>query len=271
MERTTPTKSGTRSLRPARRNVVVTAVFAILIGVPSAVAQPMLPNSPTSAGRDALWEIVHDRCYFGYQRTGAYAPCALVDEESGTALYKVDFDPYQFLLIPLGLITGIEDPILQQATSRNYLYDAWAARALVTSRLNNSLPESDIVLAINPKNARSQDQLHIHISCVSPTTSTVLKDVNASEYAHWKPLPTDLSGHTYQALAISRNALESKNLFQDVYAKVTSDSKKMDHAAVAVANIAPDRFLLLVAEGTESQPVAAENLQDHDCSIAETR
>lgn len=249
------------------RSVLIAVGIAALIGPSSVGAEPMSPKSPSTADRDALWKIVHDRCDLGYHRTGAYAPCTLVDEESGTALYKVIYDPYQFLLIPLAPVTGTEDLRLQGPTSRNYLYDAWTARALVTSRLNNSLPESDIILAINPKNARSQDQLHIHISCVSPATSAVLKGVDANEYVDWRPL--DFSGHTYQVLALSRNAFETRHLFQDIYKKITADGKQMDHAAVAIANIAPDCFLLLVSEGTEDQPFAAENLQDHDCSIAE--
>ncbi|AKN18671.1 CDP-diacylglycerol pyrophosphatase [Mycobacterium haemophilum DSM 44634] len=250
-----------------RRSVLLAAAIATLTGAPTTAAAPMPPNNPPAASRDALWKIVHDRCELGYQRTGAYDPCTLVDEQSGTALFKASYDPNQYLLLPLARVTGIEDPALQEPASPNYLYDAWAARAFVSSRLNNSLPEPDISLAINPKNARTQDQLHIHISCVSPATAAVLKQVNSAEYVGWKPLPTDLKDHTYQALAVNRNTFESKNLFQDVYAKVTADGATMDHASVAVANIAPDQFLLLVAEGTDDQPVAAEELQDHDCSI----
>ncbi|OSC37670.1 CDP-diacylglycerol diphosphatase [Mycobacterium decipiens] len=255
------------SRRQVGRRVLIGAVLATLTGALIFASMPAPPNRPT-ADRDALWKIVHDRCEFGYRRTGAYAPCTLVDEDSGTALYKANFDPYQFLLLPLARITGIEDPALREPARRNYLYDAWAARFLVTSRLNNSLPESDVVLTINPKNARTQDQLHIHISCSSTTTSAVLKQVDASEYSGWKQLPSDLGGHTFQGLAVSTKTLESKNLFGDIYLKVTADHKKMENASVAVAHLAQDRFLLLLAEGTEDEPVAAEILQDHDCSIA---
>ncbi|MBO0885145.1 MAG: CDP-diacylglycerol diphosphatase, partial [Mycobacterium sp.] len=216
----------------------------------------------------ALWKIFHDRCQAGYQRTGAYAPCALVDEASGTALYKDDYDPYQFLLLPLARVTGIEDPALQESTGPNYLYEAWAARFLVTSRLNNSLPESDVVLTVNPKSMRTQDQLHIHISCASAATSAALKNVDASEYARWNRLPVDLSGHPYEALAVSRQEFKSKNLFQDVYMKVTADHMSIDDTGVALANVAPDQFLLLVAEGTEDEAVAAADIQDNGCSIA---
>ncbi|WP_269430448.1 CDP-diacylglycerol diphosphatase [Mycobacterium haemophilum] len=266
MTQATRTKLSSSS-RLIRRSVLLAAAIATLTGAPTTAAAPMPPNNPPAASRDALWKIVHDRCELGYQRTGAYDPCTLVDEQSGTALFKASYDPNQYLLLPLARVTGIEDPALQEPASPNYLYDAWAARAFVSSRLNNSLPEPDISLAINPKNARTQDQLHIHISCVSPATAAVLKQVNSAEYVGWKPLPTELKDHTYQALAVNRNTFESKNLFQDVYAKVTADGATMDHASVAVANIAPDQFLLLVAEGTDDQPVAAEELQDHDCSI----
>jgi CDP-diacylglycerol pyrophosphatase len=252
------------------RAALVVATAVPLIGAPNVAADPVAADSPAKADRDVLWKIVHDRCHVGYQRTGIYAPCALVDEGSGTALYKADYDPYQYLLLPLVPVSGIEDPALQEPATHNYLQDAWAARVLVTSRLNNTLPESDILLAINPQNARTQDQLHIHISCASPTTAAALKEVDATEYGRWKPLSTELDGQTYQALAVTGDTLKSKNLFQDVYAKVTGDGRKMEHAAVAIVNVAPDQFLLLLAEGTQNQPIAAEALQDHNCSLAKT-
>lgn len=258
-----------KSRRAVSLSVLIGAVIAALAGALIAVTVPARPNRP-EADREALWKIVHDRCEFGYRRTGAYAPCTFVDEQSGTALYKADFDPYQFLLIPLARITGIEDPALRESAGRNYLYDAWAARFLVTARLNNSLPESDVVLTINPKNARTQDQLHIHISCSSPTTAAALRNVDTSEYVGWKQLPIDLGGRRFQGLAVDTKAFESRNLFRDIYLKVTADGKKMENASIAVANVAQDQFLLLLAEGTEDQPVAAETLQDHDCSITKS-
>jgi CDP-diacylglycerol pyrophosphatase len=245
---------------------LVFAAAASLTGAPTVAADTVAADSPN---RNALWSIVHDRCHAGYQRTGAYAPCASVDEDSGTALFKASFDPYQYLLLPLAPVTGIEDPALQAPTSR-YLQDAWAGRILVTSRFNNTLPESNIVLTVNPQNARTQDQLHIHISCASPATAAALKTVDATEYGDWKPLSTQLNNHTYQALAVTADDLKSKNLFQDVYAKVTGDGEQMGYATVAVVNVAPDQFLLLVAEGTVDQPIAAEILQDHNCSLANT-
>lgn len=241
--------------RLLRRSILLCAAIAMLTCASTAEAEPMPPNNPFAASRDALWKIVHDHCELGYQRTGTYAPCTLVDKRSGTALFKASYDPNQYLLLPLDRVTGIEDPALQEFASPNYLYNAWAARAFVSSRLDNSLPEPDIFLAINPKNARTQDQLHIHISCVSPATAEVLKQVNSDDYVDWRPLSFTLHAHTYQALAVNRNTFESKSLFRDVHKKVTADGNTMDHASVAVANIAPDQFLLLVAEGTEDQPI----------------
>lgn len=256
----------------SRRRWIIPAALALAAGAPLAAAPTAAADSiaADSADRNTLWKIVHDGCHAGYQRTGAYAPCASVDEDSGTALLKTSFDPHQYLLLPLAPVTGIEDPALEEPTSHNYLYDAWAGRILVTSQFDNTLPESDIVLTINPQIARTQDQLHIHISCASPATAAALKTVDATEYSDWKPLSTQLHGHIYQALAVTADTLRSKNLFQDVYAKVTSDGEQMGHATVAVVNVAPDQFLLLMAEGTVDQPIAAETLQDHDCSLANT-
>jgi CDP-diacylglycerol pyrophosphatase len=258
-----------QNLRSGRRWIIratlLVAAAAALTGVPTVAADPMIDNL---TDRNRLWKIVHDRCQLGYQRTGTYAPCTLVDENAGIALYKVDYDPNHYMLVPLDPVTGVEDPALQEPTIHNYLQDTWAARILVTSGLNNRLSESDIILAINPQNVRYQDQLHIHIACASPTAAAALKMVDAAEYRRWKPLPMQLDGQTYQALAVTADTLKSKNLFQDVYAKVIGDDRKMEHAVVAVANVAPDQFLLLVAEGTENRPMRADGLHDHNCSLA---
>jgi CDP-diacylglycerol pyrophosphatase len=253
---------------------LVLAAAAALTGMPTVAADSAAADSPATADRNTLWKIVHDRCQVSYQRTGAYAPCALVDQNAGTALLKTIHDPYAYNLLPLAPVSGLEDPALQESTSHNYLQDAWAARILVTSRLNNTLPESGITLTINPQNTRLQDQLHIHISCASPSTAAALKTVDAAEYRSWKLLPMQLNRQTYQALAVTADTLKSKNLFQDVHAKVTGDDRKMEYAGVAVVNVAPDQFLLLVAEGTSDQPMTPETtpetLQDHNCSLANT-
>lgn len=148
-----------------RRSIILVSVsvaIAMLTGASIAEAEPMPPNNPSAATRDALWKIVHDRCELGYQHTGAYAPCTLVDEQAGTALFKANYDPNQYLLLPLARVTGIEDPALQELASPNYLYNAWAARGFVSSRLNNSLPEPDIFLL------QSIRRTHVHrISCIS--------------------------------------------------------------------------------------------------------
>ncbi|GJO62991.1 putative CDP-diacylglycerol pyrophosphatase [Mycobacterium marinum] len=252
----------------AHRGVLVVALVAAVVGTLAGARGAVTPATRPPADRDQLWKIVHDRCERDYHRTGAYAPCTLVDESSGIALYKADGDPYQFLLLPLARVSGIEDRALQEPSTGKYLYEAWADRFAVTARLYNALPESHLVLTINAKSARSQDQLHIHISCSSPATLATLKEVNAADYVHWKQLPVDLGGHSYHVLAVNTDTLKSKNLFRDIHDKVAADGKKMENASVALANVAPDRFLLLVVEGTDEDPVAAEALQDHDCSVA---
>lgn len=126
------------------------------------------------------------------------------------------------------------------------------------------------MLAVNPRNARSQDQLHIHISCASTATAAALKDADTSTYAHWAPLPMQPNGQPYHALAMNDQALHSANLFRAVHDKVAADKMQINYAAVAIANVAPGQFLLLVGEGSESQPVAAESLQDHNCALAKT-
>lgn len=62
-----------KSRRAVSLSVLIGAVIAALAGALIAVTVPARPNRP-EADREALWKIVHDRCEFGYRRTGAYAP-----------------------------------------------------------------------------------------------------------------------------------------------------------------------------------------------------
>jgi CDP-diacylglycerol pyrophosphatase len=217
---------------------------------------------------DKLWEIIHNQCEPNYVSDGIYAPCSLVDEDTRTVLYKVDNEPYQYLLLPLDRISGVEDSSLLEPPARDYLYESWQARDLVTTRLKNSLAETNLLLAVNSKNSRTQNQLHVHISCVSPATRNVLNNTNLGDYTDWKALPAQINEHTYLAKRITLTELKTRNLFTDINLQVAADREQMQYATVALANLTPNTFLLLLGEGTQDRPVGAEELQDHTCALA---
>lgn len=119
-----------------------------------------------AADRNILWNKIHLQCVQNYLDKDVYAPCALVDLDKNYTIYKVDGEKYPYLLLPVQKISGIEDAQLLSSGALNYFYLAWQSRTFLTSALERSLAERNISLAINAANARSQDQLHIHISCL---------------------------------------------------------------------------------------------------------
>ena len=100
----------------------------------------------------------------------------------------------QFLLIPTARVTGIEDPAILAPGAPNYWEAAWQARGLVQSLAKGPLPTSDLSLAINSIDGRSQDQLHIHIDCIRADVRDALRAHLVEIGDHWAPLPIPLLG-----------------------------------------------------------------------------
>ncbi|RQU48240.1 CDP-diacylglycerol diphosphatase [Burkholderia cenocepacia] len=95
--------------------------------------------------RNILWNKVNGQCVPDLANRDIYSPCALVDSERGFAVYKVDNDAYQYLLLPLQKITGIEDPRLLEP-GPNYLYLAWQSRTFLMTQFSGALKERDVAL-----------------------------------------------------------------------------------------------------------------------------
>ena len=91
-------------------------------------------------------------------------PCTLVEASRGFVVIK-DRDrtkPYAWLLVPSTDVTGIEDPAVFEAPVAGFWQIGWqVGRRLVPA------PPEGLGLAINSVAGRSQNLLHIHVSCVA--------------------------------------------------------------------------------------------------------
>lgn len=76
--------------------------------------------------------------------------------------------PLQYLLMPTAKITGIESPQVLQPDTANFFALAWQARHFMADKLGKPIDDAAISLAINSEYGRTQNQLHIHISCLQP-------------------------------------------------------------------------------------------------------
>lgn len=220
-----------------------------------------------AADRNILWDKVHNQCDVNYTNNGLYAPCALVDKNNGYVFYKVDFDKYQYLLMPLKKITGVEDPQLLDADLPRYLWMAWWGRDLVSEKTGRTVKEKDLSVTINPVNSRSQDQLHLHISCLAQPVRAALDSIS-SWSSSWAEFPQPLQGNTWQYRKVTLEELQQKNLFKEINDQVVAMGKEMQYTTIALLNIDNDDFLLLAASGDSGKGIAAETLQDHECAVA---
>ena len=134
-------------------------------------------------------------------------------EDNGTAVLKDLVGATQFLLIPTGRVTGIESPTLLAPDAPNYFAAAWRARSFVDERAGWTLPRDWVSLAINSEDARTQDQLHIHVDCIRADVHAALTRHAADIGTRWAPFPVPLVGHRYSAIAVDGEDLDAVNPF----------------------------------------------------------
>jgi CDP-diacylglycerol pyrophosphatase len=167
--------------RPARwgRSGAIGALMVLVAGCASSAAGPSETAARGAASRDALWRIVSrcvepaspdycSRCPSPVAGRCGEHPCSrTTDVWAKTADYVAIRDlkmcgcPAGFvhgLALPRIRITGVDDP----RRPAGIWPFAWE-----TAR-SHILRESEIALAVNPADLRSQDQLHVHLVRLAP-------------------------------------------------------------------------------------------------------
>ena len=178
------------------------ALFAIFICSAFLVAEVL--SGQIELPRNALWEVVHNVCVPGQLQIHDPKPCLKVDLNGGVdrgfAILRDPRGGTQFLLIPTARISGIESPIVRELDAANYFAYAWEVRTNINEALRRDLPRDEIGLAINSGVSRSQDQLHIHFSCVRAEVFQTLHKNERSIGSHWARFKATLYGQHYMAM-----------------------------------------------------------------------
>ena len=162
--------SGRRRLHDfgwARRAFLIVAAF---------VGSAAIAYGANLASRNALWQVVR-ACVLDKTTTGSPLPCLEVDldDSAGFAVLRPPFGRPDTILTPTRRIVGLEDPQLQAPGAPNYFALAWDARHWLPVADGASPAEDRVTLAVNSRLARTQDQLHVHIGCLSPSFASRLK------------------------------------------------------------------------------------------------
>jgi CDP-diacylglycerol pyrophosphatase len=184
-------------------------------------------------------------------------PCTAVDRARGYVIIKDDSPakPDAWLIVPDREVTGIEDPRVLRPPVVNFWTYGWeAGRRLVPA------PPQGLGLAINSKPGRSQDLLHIHISCVLPEVRETLAE--AAIGPAWAAEPfVELGGHAYHARKVA--TLDPSPFL--LLAELPGARAVMADQSLAVVGSADGGFFVLT-DSTEPGVVAeAEELLDQDC------
>lgn len=214
---------------------------------------------------DALWNIVSGQCVPHQQQQHSPTPCQQVNLSQGYALLKDKVGIAQYLLIPTAQISGIESNKLLDLTTPNYFSLAWSLLPRVSQRLEKPIPNTLLSLAINSKWGRSQNQLHIHLSCLRGDVRQRLAEKQSTLTEQWQPL--SLLNHPYWVRTLTLEQLNARSLFQRVFAELPDIDPSSGREGIAVTMLADGRLVVLVLRTDWVKGIlgSAEELQDHQC------
>ena len=254
------------------RQICLALVLASLSQV--VVADSPLREPAGSKDRNALWKKVGLVCA---PAATSPSPCIEVAGEGGHGGYAIMKDQvgrYQYLVIPLDRISGVEDPTLQRDRVPNYFARAWDAKQYVEAALHGPRPRDQLMLAVNSRYGRSQDQLHIHIDCVRTDVHKVLQRLRPTLGDQWQKLAQPLPpfGHTYDARWVDGASL-SVDPFKSLAAALSAGDSMDSHGIAVIGARSLDGrpgFILLNIKASleRGNRGSAEELEDHQCAIA---
>ena len=226
-----------------------------------------------------LWRLIHRGCVPAAKR-GVLppAPCTEVEpshgKSGGYVVFKDRAGRYQYLVLPIVRITGIESPGLLATDAPNYFADAWTARLYVEAALHAPQPRDVISLVVNSASGRTQNQLHIHVDCIRPDVHAALRKLLPTIRTTWQPLESPLppNGHRYQAMWIGGRTLHA-NPFKLLASALPKGDDMARHSLIVVGAYSPDGvpgFILLSGhvDPARHDRGSGDALQDLGCVLA---
>jgi CDP-diacylglycerol pyrophosphatase len=184
--------------------------------------------------------------------------CTFVDPGLGFVVIKDDdpAKPAAWLLVPSTDVTGIEDPAVFQAPVALFWQIGWEAGRDLVPAFRDGLG-----LAINSKAGRSQNLLHIHISCLRPDVRAAIAAADIGP--DWADAPfLPLAGQTFNARRVPRLEPSPFLLLRDL----PGAAEEMANQSLAVVGH-PGGGYVLLTDSTEPGVVAeTEAILDETCA-----
>ena len=226
----------------------------------------------TQSSRDILWLAVRT-CVTTQALVGRPLPCLALDvgapDRIGTAILRAPGSQAHLVVMPLASIVGIEDPGLSSHVGRGLWRAALAARSVTADVFGGTLALEDVGLAVNSVGGRSQDQLHIHVSCLEPGVREALRrHPPAADARAWRPLTVLLEDTPFYGLRVPKTEADRFNPFTDLkhLPGVGGDPRDVSVAVVSTDSGDPEPgFIVLAYRASDGH---AEKLLDHGCALA---
>ncbi|MFQ6372065.1 CDP-diacylglycerol diphosphatase [Shewanella sp. YIC-542] len=227
----------------------------------------------SSHNSDALWQLISQRCVPALASHGVPTPCQEVNQARGYVTLKDRNGILQYLLMPLNKLAGMESPELLHAATPNFFALAWEQRQLAVDHMTSAqthVPDSALSLAINSQYGRTQNQLHIHISCLRQDVRQQLDALTPSLTSRWQTHP--LGPNDYLLRTLQPQELHQTSAFIRLAQELPDAAGHMGHYGLALANLPNGQLVLMAirANWRQANKASAEELQDHSCQILQS-
>lgn len=242
--------------------------FAVLILI-AAAAATYLWQTPAH-NPDALWHLISERCVPDMEEHGKPAPCSEVNESKGYVTLKDRHGILQYLLMPVDKLSGMESPELLRPLTPNFFAIAWQQRTLSSALMaqqHQTVPDSALSLAINSEYGRTQNQLHIHISCLRQDVRQQLNALMPTLTANWQQ--HELGPNSYLLRTLTLPQLQEESVFIRLAQELPDAADNMGHYGLALADLPNGQLVLMAIKANwfTANNASAEELQDHSCKI----
>ncbi|VEB97686.1 CDP-diacylglycerol pyrophosphatase [Cedecea lapagei] len=256
-----------------RRNRVTALIYSCLKRGMTLSAIFLLVGCARS---DALWGVVDKVCMTHYQQTNNPAPCQQIYMPEGKAhgfsVIQNPRYPYHFILVPTAKLSGIESPQLALEGRTDYFGYAWLMRHLLAWQYGAPVPDDRLGLAINSAYGRSQNQLHIHLTCLREDVRRQMLAERPYIQEEWRPLPDKLLRHTWYARRVMQPAVMGIYPINSVASYFHLSPEQLAEWGVAVIPTTYGEqkgFILLTTKRgwDRNNRASVESLLDKECTI----
>lgn len=253
-----------------RINWMILVSIFVLIGLPACRTFEKFERS------DRLWQIVSRSCIPNQLEKNDPSPCEKVvltpRPEDGFVVLKDRVGPLQYLLMPTAKITGVESRALLAPEAPNYFYLAWLSRIYMAEKRGLPVDDRAVSLAVNSRFGRSQNQLHVHISCVRTDVRLYIDEHETEFTERWSPLPEQILGRNAFVRFLSEAEFRAKSPFLIVKEELLAANEPLDAYGIAIVPVSGNgnvNFALFAerADLAAGDRGSAEEIQEHACSI----